>query len=113
MYTRENFRYRIKKDDLVEVIMGRDRGKRGKVLKVFPDSCSVIVNKVNIVKRHQKPNQQMREGGIIDKNLPIKVSKVMVVCPNCDKPTRVGKKMLEGEGKSRYCKKCGEMIDKA
>ncbi len=113
MFAKEKFRYRIRKDDLVEVIMGRDRGKRGKVLKVFPDSCSVIVNKVNTVKRHQKPNQQMREGGIIDKNLPIKTSKIMLVCPNCDKPTRVGKKFLEDNAKVRYCKKCGEMIDKA
>jgi len=108
----KKFNYHIHKEDLVEVISGRDKTKRGRVLRVVPGECKVIVDKVNVVKRHQKPTQQERNGGIIDKDIPIDVSKVMLVCPNCDKKTRVGWKLIGDGKKRRYCKKCGEMIDK-
>ncbi|AIY86880.1 MULTISPECIES: 50S ribosomal protein L24 [unclassified Thermotoga] len=103
---------RIKKGDLVEVISGKDRGKRGKVLRVIPKENKVIVENVNMVKRHQRPIPQLREGGIIEREAPIYASKVMVVCPACDKRTRVGYRFTEDGKKVRYCKKCGEIIDK-
>ena len=102
---------KIKRGDLVEVISGKDRGKRGKVLRVIPKERKVIVEGVNMVKRHQRPIPQLREGGIIEREAPIYMSKVMVVCPNCDRRTRVGFKILENGDKVRYCKKCGEIID--
>ena len=102
---------RIKKGDLVEVISGKDKGKRGKVLKVIPKEGKVIVEGVNMIKRHQRPNPKMREGGIVEKEAPIYASKVMLVCPNCGQRTRVGFKVVEGR-KVRYCKKCGEIIDR-
>jgi len=109
---KSTFNFHIHKDDLVQVISGRDKGKKGKVLRVVPKESKVIVDKVNVVKRHQKPTQQEKNGGIIDTDLPIKAEKVMVVCPNCKKPTRIGWKVLEDGKKSRICKKCGETIDK-
>ena len=102
---------KIKKGDLVEIISGKDKGKRGKVLRVIPKEMKVIVEGVNIVKRHQRPNPRMREGGIVEREAPIYASKVMLVCPNCSQRTRVGFKVVEGK-KVRYCKKCGEIIDK-
>ncbi|MCD6267673.1 MAG: 50S ribosomal protein L24 [Thermotoga sp. 4484_232] len=102
---------KIKRGDLVEVISGKDKGKRGKVLRVIPRERKVIVEGVNMVKRHQRPIPQLREGGIIEREAPIYISKVMVVCPNCDRRTRVGFKVLENGDKVRYCKKCGEIID--
>ncbi len=104
---------RIKRDDLVQVISGKDKGKRGKILAVFPKDGKVIVQGVNIVKKHQRPIPQLREGGIIEREAPIYASKVMLVCPSCDKATRVGMKFLEDGRKVRVCKKCGEIIDKA
>lgn len=86
---------RIKKGDLVEVISGKDKGKRGKVLRVIPKENKVIVENVNMVKRHQRPIPQLREGGIIEREAPIYASKVMVVCPACDKRTRVGYRFTE------------------
>ncbi|KUK84480.1 MAG: 50S ribosomal protein L24 [Mesotoga infera] len=94
------------------VISGKDRGKKGKVLKTIPSENKIIVEGVNFTKKHQRPTNQYREGGIIERESPIYVSKVMVVCPNCDKPTRVAHKILENGEKVRSCKKCGEIIDK-
>ncbi|MBN2219298.1 MAG: 50S ribosomal protein L24 [Kosmotogaceae bacterium] len=103
---------RVKKEDTVMVISGKDRGKKGKVLKTFPSEKKIIVEGVNFTKKHQRPTNQYREGGIIERESPIYVSKVMVVCPNCNKPTRVAHKILENGEKVRSCKKCGEIIDK-
>jgi len=103
---------RVKKDDVVMVISGKDRGKKGKVLKTYPSEKKVIVEGVNFTKKHQRPTNQYREGGIIERESPIYVSKVLVVCPNCDKPTRIAHKILEDGSKVRACKKCGEIIDK-
>jgi large subunit ribosomal protein L24 len=103
---------KIKKGDLVEVISGKDKGKRGKVLRVIPKEGKVVVEGVNMVKRHQRPNPRMREGGIVEREAPIYASKVMVVCPSCDQRTRIGFKLLEDGRKVRYCKKCGEIIDR-
>jgi large subunit ribosomal protein L24 len=103
---------RVKREDKVMVISGKDRGKKGKVLKTIPSENKIIVEGVNFTKKHQRPTNQYREGGIIERESPIYVSKVMVVCPNCDKPTRVAHKILENGEKVRSCKKCGEIIDK-
>jgi len=101
---------KVKKGDLVQVTSGKDKGKRGKILRVIPSENKVIVENVNMVKRHQRPTPRLREGGIVEREAPIYACKVMVVCPSCDKPTRVGYKFVDGR-KVRYCKKCGEIID--
>lgn len=100
---------RIRKDDNVMVIAGKNKGKIGKVLKVLRKHDQVVVEKVNMVKRHVKPNPYRNEaGGIIDKEMPIHVSNLMVVCPHCTKPTRVGYRYTEDGKKVRFCKKCNE-----
>jgi len=101
---------KIKKDDKVTVISGKDRGKSGKVLECFPSEGKIIVERVNVAKKHQRPSRDF-QGGIIEKAIPLRVSKVMLVCPRCSEPTRVKKKEVEGK-KRRACVKCGEMVDK-
>ena len=97
---------KIRKDDKVVVLSGRDKGKEGKVLSVDPKAGKAIVEGVLVASRHQKPRKQGEEGGIIKRETPIYASKLMLVCPKCGKPTRVGHK-LEGDKKLRACKKCG------
>ena len=96
----------VKKNDTVVVLSGKDKGKKGKVLSVDPKAGKVIVEKVNVAKRHQKPRRQGEEGGIISKETPIYACKVMAVCPKCNKPTRPAYK-VEGGKKTRVCKHCG------
>ncbi|MDN5293879.1 MAG: large subunit ribosomal protein [Eubacteriales bacterium] len=102
----------VKKGDLVQVITGKYAGKRGKVLRVIPSESRVVVEGVNIVKRHTKPNPKLPQGGIIEKEAPIHSSNVMIVCSKCNNPTRIGKKFLENGEKVRVCKKCGQVLDK-
>ncbi len=102
----------IRKDDTVIVTLGKERGKRGRVLVVTPAKGGVLVERVNLVKRHMKPSKRYQQGGIIEKEAPVKISNVMLVCPKCDKPTRFGNKVLETGKKVRVCKKCKEVIDK-
>jgi len=98
---------RLKREDEVMVIRGRDKGKRGKIQHLFPDRSKVLVEGVNMVKRHLKAGAEgARQAGIIDKEMPIDASKLMPICPSCDKPTRVGFRVLEDGTKSRACKKC-------
>ena len=96
----------IKKDDLVVVLSGKDKGKQGKVLEVMPKSGKVVVEKVNVVSRHTKPRKQGEEGGIMKREAAIAACKVQVVCPKCSKGTRVAHK-IEGGKKARVCKHCG------
>ena len=96
----------IKKDDLVVVLSGKDKGKQGKVLAVMPKESKVIVEKVNVVSRHTKPRKQGEEGGITQREAAIYASKVQVVCPKCGKGTRVAYVIKDGK-KARTCKKCG------
>jgi large subunit ribosomal protein L24 len=101
---------RIRKGDEVEVIAGKDRGKRGTVQEVHPQQRRITVAGVNIAKRHRKPNPQRNvKGGIIEEPASLDVAKVMIVCPHCGKPTRIGHR-TEGDEKERFCKKCGEEI---
>ena len=101
----------IKKNDQVKVIAGKEKGKTGKILTVMPKKGCVIIEKVNFVKRHTRPSGQARQGGILEKEAPIHISNVMVVCNKCNSPVRVGQKALEDGKKALYCKKCGELLD--
>ena len=107
--------YRIRKDDKVMVIAGKDIGKIGKVLKILRKKDRVLVEKANMVKRHMRPNPYARQpGGIVEKEMPIHVSNVMVVCSACGKPSRVGYRYIEADGKRkkvRFCKKCNEVME--
>lgn len=96
----------VKKGDLVMVITGKDAGKKGKVLEVFPKKGRVVVEKINMVKRHTKPTQSLPQGGILEKEAPIASSNVMLFCSECNNVTRVSMKETEA-GKVRVCKKCG------
>ncbi len=103
----------IRKDDRVMVITGRDKGKIGKVLRVLPDKNRALVEKVNIVKRHLKGGSTATgAGGIVEKEAPIHISNLMVMCDKCAAPVRVGRKVLENNRRVRICKKCGEQLDK-
>ncbi len=105
-------RVKIKKNDIVEVITGKEAGKKGKILMVFPGDQKVVVERLNIVKRHTRPTQKVKQGGIIEKEGRIHISNVMLVCTKCDKKTRVAVKLLENGKKVRTCKKCGEILDR-
>ena len=100
----------IKKDDLVVVLSGKDKGKQGKVLAVLPSESKVIVEGVNIATKHKKPTSQTDQGGIVKKEAPIYACKVQRVCPKCNKPTRPAHKLLADGKKVRVCKKCGAEI---
>ena len=102
--------FRIRSRDTVKVIAGKDKGKIGKVKKVYPEKQRVLVEEVNIVKRHLRPRGPNQPSGIVEMSAPIHISNVMLVCPNCGEPTRVGYKFLDDGSKARYCKKCGEVI---
>jgi large subunit ribosomal protein L24 len=96
----------LKQGDKVVVISGKDAGRESRVERVFPDENKVLVEGVNTVKKHMKPRGQTMQGGIIDRDMPIDASNVMIVCPKCDTPTRVGHR-VDDKGKHRVCKRCG------
>ena len=103
---------RIRKDDKVMVIAGKDAGKLGKVLKVLRKHDRVLVEKVNVVKRHMRANPYRQQaGGIVEKEMPVHVSNLMLVCSACTKPTRVGYRYTEDGKKLRFCKKCNEVME--
>ena len=101
---------KIKTNDTVIVLSGKDKGKKGKVLVVNPKAGKVIVEGINVVSRHTKPRRQGEEGGILKKEAPLYACKVMRVCPKCDKATRPAHKVLADGKKVRVCKKCGAEI---
>jgi len=101
----------LKKNDLVMVITGKDKGKRGKVLKVITKIDRALVEKLNFVKRHTKPGAASKQGGILERENPIHISNLMLVCNRCDRPVRVGVSRLSDGKKVRVCKKCGEVVD--
>ncbi len=102
---------RIRKNDNVRVVAGNDKGKEGKILKVFPDGNRVIVEKVNMIKRHTRASKDVPQGGIIEKEAPINSSNVMLVCPNTGKTTRIGKDNLSDGSRARVSKRSGEMLN--
>ena len=103
---------RLKKNDRVKVITGKDKGKEGKIIRRVPERDLVVVEGVNMVSRHVRPSQTNPQSGIIKQESPIYASKVMLVCPQCGKATRVKASFLENGKKVRVCKKCGEIIDR-
>lgn len=102
----------VHREDTVLVLTGKDKGKKGRVIRLFPKSDKALVEKVNMVKRHTRPNQQLPQGGIMEKEAPVHVSNLQVVCTKCGKATRVAHKTLSSGQKTRVCKKCGEILDK-
>lgn len=101
----------IKRGDTVQVISGDEKGRRGRVLKVIPMENRLIVEGINLVWKHQRPTRQLMQGGRIQKPAPIRRSNVMLVCPHCDKPTRIKMRFLDGGRKVRACKRCNEIMD--
>ena len=102
---------RIKQGDTVQVIQGKEAGKKGKVLHVLQAEERVIVERVNFIKRHVRPSKKVPQGGVIEREASMHISNVKLVCPSCNQPARVGVRM-EGDEKVRYCKKCYVQVDK-
>jgi large subunit ribosomal protein L24 len=103
----------IRKNDQVKVLAGKDRGKEGKVLRVFPDRNRAVVENINLIRRHTRPNPQRNiKGGVVQREGPIQVSNLQLICGECGKPTRVGFSRLTDGKKVRFCKKCEGTIDK-
>ena len=102
---------KIRKNDTVIIITGKDKGKRGKVRRAFPKEDRVVVEGLNMLKRHSRTRGGARQGGIIELEAPLDVSNVMLVCNKCGKPTRVGFHFLDDGRKVRICHSCGEVID--
>jgi large subunit ribosomal protein L24 len=103
-------KFPVKKNDMVMVITGRERGKTGKVLRVLPEKVRVIVERLNVVKRHSKPRGAASPGGIVEKEAPLHISNVMVFCERCNAPVRVGIKKAADGGRSRVCRRCDEAL---
>jgi large subunit ribosomal protein L24 len=101
---------KLKKNDTVAVLTGRDRGKKGKILKLYPEKKSAIVEHVNMVKKHMRRTQSNPKGGIIQREGLVKISNLMLVCPRCSKTTRVAYMLLTDGSKKRMCRKCKEII---
>ncbi|MCK9265715.1 50S ribosomal protein L24 [bacterium] len=104
-------KFKLSKGDFVQVIHGKDRGKKGRVLKIMPLEKKVLVEGINFVKRHSKPTSADKQGGIIQMEKPIDISNVMCFCMKCSKPTRLKIRMLNDGSKVRYCQKCNENIE--
>ncbi len=101
----------IRKNDSVMVISGRERGKTGKVLRVLPEKNGLIIERVNMVKRHSKPRGAQQPGGIVEKEAAIHASNIMIMCDKCNAPVRIGRKELADGKKIRICRRCGEALD--
>jgi len=102
---------KIKKEDTVLVIAGKDKGKKGKVRQIMPKGNVLIIEGVNIIKRHMKPRGQARQAGIIEREAPLQISNVMLLCPKFNKPVRIQSKILEDGKRVRVCGKCDEVIN--
>jgi large subunit ribosomal protein L24 len=102
----------VRRGDTVGVIAGKERGKRGKVLRILHDKGRLVVEKINMIKKHQRPTQKLRQGGIIEREGPLAISNVLLICSRCDRPVRSGITRLADGRKVRACKRCGEAIDK-
>ena len=111
MQEKANIRYKVRRGDLVTVIAGKDKGKSGKVISVSPKAGKLLVERINIVKRHTKPNQKNQVGGIIEKEAPLAISKVMVLDPSTSKPARLGRKKLNDGTLVRVAKKSGHTLE--
>ena len=102
---------KIKKNDQVQVMAGKNRGAKGRVLRVFPSKGTALVERINMVKRHTRQNPQKQvKGGILEKEAPIRISNLSVICPECERPARLGKKRLEDGSGARVCRRCGATL---
>ena len=101
----------IRKNDSVMVVTGRERGKTGKVLRVMPDRDTAIIERVNLVKRHAKARGPQQPGGIVEKEAPIRLSNIMLMCDKCNAPVRTGRKIMADGDKARVCRRCGDPIE--
>ena len=101
----------VRKNDSVMVIAGRERGKTGKVLMVLVDRSRVVIERVNLVKRHTRPRGAQQPGGIVEKEAPIHISNLMLMCDRCNAPVRFGHRILADGKKARVCRRCGETLD--
>jgi large subunit ribosomal protein L24 len=102
---------KIRKNDTVMVIAGKDKGKKGKVRFAYPKNRRILVEGVNFIKKHSRAMRQARQAGIIDLEAPVDVSNVMLLCEKCNRPTRIGFRFLEDGRKVRFCRSCNEVID--
>ena len=103
----------VRKNDSVIVVAGKDRGKKGRVLKVFPKQNRVVIEGVNFIKRHTRPNPRANiKGGIVEREASVNASNVQIVCPECGAPTRIGRQLLGDGRKVRVCRKCDGAVDK-
>ncbi len=107
----DTIKTKIKKNDIVQVISGKHKGEKGKVLKVDREKGRIFVEKVNFIKRHLRPSAAHRQGGIIEKEGPVHISNVMLVCPKCKLAVKIGTRLLEDGSKVRFCRKCDEILD--
>ena len=105
-------KFNLKKDDIVQVVAGKEKGKKGKILGLFPESATVTIEKLNMLKRHMKGDGKSRQSGIVDKEGAIHLSNVLIVCDKCGKGVRIKRKKLEDGKRVRVCRKCGEVIDR-
>ena len=110
MAARHTPKYNVRKDDTVMVIAGRERGKTGKVMRVLPEDGRVLIERVNLVKRHTKPRGAASAGGILEKEAPIDISNVMIMCDRCNAPVRAGIKVEADGAHVRICRRCGETL---
>ena len=101
----------VKKGDMVMIMAGKDKGKTGRITKTMPEKGAVLVEGLNIVKKHSRPNKQKTGGGILEKESPLDASNVMILCKSCNKTARVGHQVLEDGKKVRFCKKCKETLE--
>jgi large subunit ribosomal protein L24 len=101
---------KIKKNDTVLVTTGREKGKKGRVLSVNPSEEELLIERINVIKRHMKPSKKQTQGGIVEKEAPLHISNVMLLCPKCGKPTRIAHAVLADGNKVRLCKRCKEVI---
>jgi large subunit ribosomal protein L24 len=106
----EHRKFKIRKDDMVMVITGRDRGKTGKVLRVIPGRGRLLVERLNMVKRHTKPRGAASPGGIVEREASLDISNVMVMCDRCNAPVRIRIKFNADRSKSRVCRRCGDVL---
>lgn len=102
---------RIRKGDEVMIMAGKDRGKRGKILQVVRPKARVVVEKLNLRKKHMRPTRETK-GGIVEQEGPLAIANVMLICPHCGKPTRIGMKVLADGRRLRFCKRCEEVVDR-
>jgi len=102
----------LRKGDSVRIITGKEKGKEGKILQVLKESNKVLVEQLNLIKKHTKPNAKYPKGGIVDREGALQISNVMILCRKCDKPSRIAAKLLDDGEKIRVCRRCGEVLDK-